>query len=223
MAHTYRNRQVFFIGTIAILLSCPLGCTTNRKTVATLSGDGPVITRTPDAGGEAVDVPRPDLRSELLAMMEVDQVARKKGMRKGGAVGDAGRVNVGDIDKRNLVRMKELVETYGWPTRSMVGNDGAHAAWLLVQHADRDAAFQRRCLDLMKALVDKGEVSRGDVAYLTDRVLVNEDKPQIYATQGRMVDGTWQPRPMIDPPNVDKRRIEAGLSTLKEYREMMRT
>jgi hypothetical protein len=41
----------------------------------------------------------------------------------------------------------------------LVGEDGAHAAWLLAQHADRDPAFQRRCLDLLTQAVAGREAS----------------------------------------------------------------
>ena len=119
--------------------------------------------------------------------------------------------------------MAQIVDELGWPTRTMVGDNGAQAAWLLVQHADHDVAFQRKCLGMMKPLVGQAQVFRGTVAYLTDRVLVNEGKRQVYATQFHTVGGLHQPRPMIDPVNVDKRRLAMGLTTLKEYTELMRT
>ena len=30
-----------------------------------------------------------------------------------------------DVDRKNLVRMKEIVERSGWPGKSLVGKDGA--------------------------------------------------------------------------------------------------
>jgi hypothetical protein len=46
------------------------------------------------------------------------------------------------IDLANTQRMKEIVEQMGWPTRSKVGGHASEMAWLLVQHADHDRAFQ---------------------------------------------------------------------------------
>ena len=66
------------------------------------------------------------------------------------------------------------------------------------------------------------EVSRANLAYLTDRVHVNEDKEQIYGTQFHMVDGKNVPRPIADAANVDKRRNDVGLGTLSEYARRMR-
>ena len=119
--------------------------------------------------------------------------------------------------------MKQIVGKYGWPTRKIVGSDGARAAWLLVQHADRAVVFQRKCLTLMEAHKSDDQVANADIAYLTDRVAVNEGKPQVYGTQGRVVEGVWQPRPISDRENVDQRRKSVGLKTLKEYIEFMHT
>ena len=97
-----------------------------------------------------------------------------------------------------------------------MGDDGANAAWLLVQHADADPKFQRRCLDLMTQLPGD-QVPKTKVAYLTDRVLLAEGKKQIYGTQFTQQDGKWAPRPLEDEKNVEQRRAEAGLPPLDEY------
>ncbi len=128
-----------------------------------------------------------------------------------------------EVDRRNTERMKVIVDQHGWPTKRMVGRDGMRGAWLLVQHADQAVAFQRKCLALMSPLQKTGQVSRKDVAYLTDRVQVNEGKPQRYGTQFHVVEGVLQPRPIRDAVNVDKRGKSMGLSTMKEYTELMTT
>jgi len=117
--------------------------------------------------------------------------------------------------------MKELIAEHGWPTKSMVGGDGTRSAWLLVQHADHDLPFQRKCLALMEGLKDTGEVSSGDLAYLTDRVRVNAGEPQVYGTQFHIVEGVRQPQPITDREQVDERRKSMGLSTLQEYTQFM--
>ena len=113
------------------------------------------------------------LRAELLRRVEKDQVARKAldldGMR--------------EADGENLPWLKGVVAAHGWPGASLVGSDGAHAAWLLAQHADSDPAFQRQCLDLLTAAVEAGEATRQEHAYLTDRVLLAEGRQQEYGTQ----------------------------------------
>ncbi|MCH7603603.1 MAG: hypothetical protein IIB54_12635, partial [Planctomycetes bacterium] len=124
------------------------------------------------------------------------------------------------IDWRNTARMKRIVDEFGWPTRSMVGTDGAKAAWLLAMHADHDTKFQRRCLALMKAAQKRGEALAVHLAYLTDRVHTREGKPQVYGTQNGVIDGIRRYFPIEDLEHVEERRAEVGLPPLGEYREL---
>ena len=145
------------------------------------------------------------IADEIIEMSKVDQQMRKSGQWDS------------SIDVGNTQRMKEIVEQMGWPTRSKVGRHASEMAWLLVQHADLDRAFQRTCLDLMK-VQSAGEVSPGNIAYLEDRVRLAEGRPQIYGTQFFADEaGKWGPRPIEDPDRVDERRQAVGLQPLSEY------
>lgn len=176
----------------------------------------------------------PALRRELLRRTKTDQDARitlvkwmaRQGLKNGANMDQLSEqqraefkklaATANKADEENTTWLKQVVDDCGWPTRTLVGNDGASAAWLLVQHADADPKFQRKCLDLMVAL-PKNEVSQTDIAYLTDRVLLAEGKKQIYGTQCSMVEGKLVPRPLEDKANVDKLRKEVGLPPLAEY------
>jgi len=157
------------------------------------------------------------LREELLQMRAVDQQARQKVTGLPKPVDPAIWREVEAIDVRNTARMKEIVAAHGWPGKSLVGEDGANAAWLLVQHADKDPEFQQRCLDLLAEAVKKGEASGQDLAYLTDRVLVAQKKPQRYGTQVHEEGGKRVPMALEDEAHVDQRRAEVGLPPLAEY------
>ncbi|SDL21215.1 DUF6624 domain-containing protein [Nonomuraea jiangxiensis] len=152
----------------------------------------------------------PALRAELLTMMERDQQVRAPG---------ADPDRMAGVDRANTERMRRILDTHGWPGHALVGEDGAHAAWVMVQHADLDPEFQRRGLALMRQAVAKDDADPGDLAYLTDRVRVAEKKPQVYGTQwGVDAEGTWQPRtPIENEAEVDERRAEAGLQPLRDY------
>ena len=76
----------------------------------------------------------------------------------------AGLEIVATVDADNLAWLKEVVAEVGWPGQSMVGEDGAHAAWLLAQHADQDPAFQLRCLELLTQAVASGEAAPAALA-----------------------------------------------------------
>jgi hypothetical protein len=122
-----------------------------------------------------------------------------------------------DVDRENTGRMKQILDRHGWPGRSLVGADGAQAAWLLAQHADHDRPFQRRCLALLREAVQKGEATGAQLAYLTDRLRVADRRRQVYGTQLVVVGGKPTPAPIEDEANVDRRRKEVGLPPLAEY------
>ena len=147
------------------------------------------------------------LRAELLRRAERDQAARQ-------AMDWAA---VATADAENLPWLKQVLAQSGWPGQSAVGADGAHAAWLLAQHADQDPAFQRQCLDLLTAAAGQGEATQRQVAYLTDRVLVAEGQPQEFGTQATGRPGQWIPRQLRDPDRVDERRAAVALEPLAEY------
>jgi hypothetical protein len=123
------------------------------------------------------------------------------------------------VDAKMTARIKAIIAEHGWPGKTLVGTDGAHAAWLLVQHADADVAFQKQCLALIEPLVAKGEVTAADHGYLYDRVAVNEQRPQRFGTQFGP-DG--KPRPVEDEARLDARRAAIGLTTMAEYTAQMK-
>jgi len=157
----------------------------------------------------------PDLRAELLEMNRIDQA-----VRRGESLPELENRGIGDVDAVHTARMVEIVAQHGWPSPELVGEDGARAAWLLVQHADANPLFQRECLDLM-ASARSGVVDPVDLAYLTDRVRVNEGREQLYGTQFWTVDGDLVPRPIEDEAGLDARRAETGLISMQEYTKRM--
>lgn len=146
------------------------------------------------------------LRKELLTMLAADQKDRAD--PEAGVGGDRARTE----------RLGRIVAQHGWPTQTLVGDDGATAAWAIAQHSDLDPQFQKQMLELMREAAGAGEASKGDLAYLTDRVAANAGQPQTYGTQmGCGADGKPQLATLADPGRVDQLRAEAGLPPLEEY------
>lgn len=128
---------------------------------------------------------------------------------------------IGRSDYVNTEYLKSIVDKQGWPKVSAVGERAANAAWLLVQHADDDPLFQLRALRLMEPMVASGEVSKQNHAYLYDRVMLKIAGTQRYATQMTCEASQRVPQPLEDANAVDRRRAEAGLSSLAEYQQQM--
>lgn len=155
------------------------------------------------------------LRIKILEMAKLDQDARRNYREDSSLL-----AKVLDIDKANLVQMKRITKDFGWPTASLVSKRASHMSWLLVQHADSDVKFQEYCLDLMKKSLKNNEVSKKDIAYLSDRIAVNKGKPQIYGTQFyKNKKKQLVPRPITDIKNLEKRRKEADLESFETYKK----
>jgi hypothetical protein len=152
------------------------------------------------------------LREELLRRRDIDRAARSA---YSGAPADMARLM--ELDSENTAWLIMIVERVGWPGHSLVGEDAAHAAWLLAQHADLNPVFQRRCVELLRDAVERGEASGADLAYLTDRVLVASGEPQLFGTQLTVSDGHYVPAPMREPETVDARRVAMGLNPVAEH------
>lgn len=153
-----------------------------------------------------------ELRVELLEMMRQDQLERT------GEGLPAGTPLPPIQDYARAARLTEMVDEFGWPTFDMVGEDGATAAWLIAQHADHDVELQAGWLVLMDAAAGAGQADPTEVAYLMDRVAVNQREPQRYGTQIRCQGGVPTPAtPIEDAANVDQRRRSVGLESLAAY------
>lgn len=154
------------------------------------------------------------LRTELLARANRDQTARK-------SLPPAQRDQqweqvIAPVDRDNTARMRQIVAEDGWPGYALAGVDGAHAAWLLVQHAP--AEFQEECLPLLEDAVAHGDAAPRDLAYLTDRVLMHRGEPQVYGTQYLIMDGRLSLWKVRDPDRLDQRRAALGLPPEAENR-----
>ncbi|MGW3039610.1 DUF6624 domain-containing protein [Kitasatospora sp. NPDC001159] len=122
------------------------------------------------------------------------------------------------LTTRHGDRLAEIMAEHGWPTERTVGADAARAAWLVAQHADRQLDVQRRAVVLMAEAVASGAASARDLAFLQDRLAVNEGREQRYGTQiGAVADGRPVPWPCEDPDWLDERRAEVGIEPFDEY------
>jgi hypothetical protein len=164
--------------------------------------------------------PLPGLRVEIAARVATDQAVQRdlsNAIQAGLPVGPAAS-RQDSVFNANLEWMRGVLAQHSWPGRRLVGEEGSHGAWILLQHADRDTALQRTALRLLESAVQSGDASRGDLAYLTDRVRVAEGRPQVYGTQLQYDNrGCASPRPTEEPAQLDARRASAGLEPVAEY------
>jgi hypothetical protein len=161
-------------------------------------------------------VERPMLQRELILRSDQDQAAR--GVTKSSTTGrDLDMEYMKEVDADNLRRLKHIIRQDGFPTARVVGYDGLQAAWLLVQHADSDPAFQAEMLTEIRRRVKSRELDLQNYALLTDRVLLAQGKKQRYGTQFEVREQGLAVRSLEDPGHVDERRRALGLISLADY------
>ncbi len=164
------------------------------------------------------------LAGQILAMYKTDQFWRvefMKTQRKEKSDYDAETIqdNWSKADSINEVKAKAIINKYGYPGYSKVGERASDDFWAIIQHCNDDIPFQKRVLALLKKEVAKNNANKEKYAYLVDRVLVNKNQKQIYGTQLSRDDktGKFKPFPLRYPKSVDKLRKQVGLEPLANY------
>lgn len=157
----------------------------------------------------------PPLLDELLELKQRDLDTRSRLLKEGRLYGEYAE-EMQQVHRENAKRLNEIVSKHGWPGISLVGLEGSRAAWLIAQHSIGTPDLQRRFLTLLAQASEKGDVPKAQVAFLTDRIRFNEQKPQLYGT---VLD--WNEKGELsceveDAVNLDARRKEVGLPPFQE-------
>jgi hypothetical protein len=115
------------------------------------------------------------LRDELVGMAEEDQRVRAA-LVADGSLFDGYHPAMKAVHDKNAARLNQIIEQHGWPGRSLVGEEGARAAWLVLQHAIGHPELQRKGLVLLQEAVSRGDVPAVEVAMLHDRICFFEGR-----------------------------------------------
>lgn len=162
------------------------------------------------------------LSNQLIKIYNEDQGERYKieGIQKEFGVNSKELIALWKVieikDSINLIAVKNILDTYGWLGKDVVGDIGNSTLFLIIQHADLKT--QEKYLPMMREAVKNGKANGQDLALLEDRIEIRNGRKQIYGSQIGMDDkNTHYVSPLIDPDNVDKRRASVGLGPLAEY------
>jgi hypothetical protein len=162
------------------------------------------------------------LRDELLAMAAEDDRVHTE-LSNDGSIYAGYHPRLREIHERHALRLQEIIHENGWPGCSIVGDDGARAAWFIAQHAIALPAFLRDCLKLQERAAACGEIPGWQPAFLLDRIRMYEGKPQVYGTQFLPDENGVPSRyPVEDPAGVNDRRRSIGLEPIAEHLCSMR-
>jgi hypothetical protein len=163
-----------------------------------------------------------DWRTLLIEAATRDMEARAR-LAASGALFEGYHPEMEAVHDANAALLARVFDAMGWPGRKRLGDEGAAAAFLILQHAIGHPALQRRGLALMLEAIPLGEANALDAAYLSDRIAVFEGREQTFGTQFDWDgDGQLSPAPTRDATAVDERRASVGLPPMAETIAHMR-
>jgi hypothetical protein len=122
------------------------------------------------------------LRQELLALKATDIRVREE-LARAGELEQGYHPRMEAVHRENAARLREIIAARGWPGHGIAGEDGAEAAWLIVQHAIGDPGVMRSAIPLLEQAVEHGEAPAWQLHYLLDRVACFEGRPQPYGIE----------------------------------------
>jgi hypothetical protein len=121
------------------------------------------------------------------------------------------------VDSINLRKITTILDKYGWLKSSEVGEKANTSIFGVIQHADLKT--QQKYRPLLEKAFNEGNLPRNYYAQFEDRLKYRETKEQIYGTQYGTKPNSKEIfiLPLIDPDNVDKRRLAIGLGHIDSY------
>ncbi|OOQ57448.1 energy transducer TonB [Mucilaginibacter pedocola] len=159
------------------------------------------------------------LIAQLDSIYAADQQYRSKAMQEAGKnnpeLDKSNMTKQSVIDLQNLAKVEKIFAQYGYPGKSMVGEERQSYAFMVIQHNDQPA--QEKYLPLITEAANKGELRAASLAILVDRVRTGRGKKQIYGSQMHETKDGVKVYPIEDEPNVDKRRAKIGMPPLAVY------
>lgn len=163
-----------------------------------------------------------EFREELIAAARRDLEVRAR-LLQSGDLSAGYHPEMEAVHLENAALLERVFDAIGWPGRKLLGDEGAAAAFLILQHAISRPDLQRRGLALMLDAVPQSEANALDAAYLSDRIAVFEGGQQTFGTQFDWdASGQLSPAPIRDEAEVDERRASVGLPPMADTIAEMR-
>jgi hypothetical protein len=163
-----------------------------------------------------------DIAEIIIGLKNADLELRDR-LIQSGQLSEGYNEEMAKLHNKNAEVLNNIIDKIGYPTIDKVGKEASEAAWLIIQHSIGQPAFMKKCAKLLEEAVQDDKANRTNLVYLTDRIAVYENKPQLYGTQFDWDEnGELNPHPFDDLAKVNQRRNSIGLITLQEQTEIIR-
>jgi VWFA-related protein len=117
---------------------------------------------------------------------------------------------------KNAAELCQILKTYGWPSQSLVGQEGVESAFYLLRESS-SAELQIDLWPVIVAAVKQGEILRPGFAAFVDRLRLSAGLKQLFGTQAKISDGFLILYPIEAEASVNARRKAYDLGPLGPY------
>jgi hypothetical protein len=161
--------------------------------------------------------------AEIIVKLKNADLALRSKLVKSGQLSEGYNEEMAKLHKQNTKILNDIIDQIGYPTIDKVGKEGSEATWLIIQHSIGQPVFMKKCAKLLEEQVSDDRANKKNLAYLTDRIAVFENKPQLYGTQFDWDEnGELSPNNFDDLIKVNLRRNSIGLNSLEKQTEIIR-
>lgn len=163
------------------------------------------------------------IAEKIIYLKNADLKLRDQLIRNG-ELGNGYHKDMQALHNKNAEILDEIIGHIGYPTVEKVGHEAADAAWMVIQHAIARPDFMKKCLKLLEDSAPETNPEKINIAYLSDRIAVFEDRPQLYGTQFDWdEDGQLSPNVYDDLNKVNQRRQLLGMNSLEDQTNLIRS
>jgi hypothetical protein len=163
-----------------------------------------------------------EFADKIIELKKTDLEFRGK-LIESGKLDEGYNKEMAEIHNRNVKTLNEIINKIGYPTVDKVGKEASEATWLIIQHSIGQPKFMKKCMKLLEIAVHQNKANSKNLAYLTDRIAVFENKPQLYGTQFDWDEkGELSPNLIDDLKKVNQRRKSIGLNSIEEQTKIIR-
>ena len=129
---------------------------------------------------------------------------------------DSAQRHLNEDKEKSGPKFCQLIKQYGWPTTSLVEQDGVSATFLLLQNTS-SYELQRDLLPVVLAAAKFDDNQKPEFAGLVDRLRASAGKKQLFGTLAIPSNGLLVLYPIEDEKHVEERRKQVGLTPLPDY------
>ncbi len=194
----YSNLILFFSLTISFI-----ACNSSNNTVKTVTELNLELSKEIDKMANADQ----QMQLNMLRFMTADQEEFEKVEK-----------TRDQVYAKNAQRVSEILDEYGYPDYNLVGKKSSDNFYTLVTHASAFPEIKNKAIKKFKDILNDDKILISMYAQMVDQAALEQNKAMEYGSivqyQGN---GQSFVKNLRDSLNIDTRRIELGLDSLKHY------